>query len=559
MIRAMSLLAGKQAFLQILKSEGVSVMFGNPGTTELPLMDGLAREPGIHYVLALQEAVAISMADGYAQASGGLAAVNVHVSPGLGNAMGMLYDAYKAGAPMLLTAGQHDQSFTVTEPILWSELPPVAAPYVKWSTEARRLEDLPRIVRRAVKTALAQPTGPVFLSLPVDVLNNVRDVDLLESTRIAPRIVGDRGAIAEAAKLLARAERPLIVSGDAVASSDALAELVELAELVGAPVMSEGVGSRCTFPFTHPLNAGGMPRLMPLVRALLMRHDLLFSVGGDLFTFSLPDDVEPMPPGVDIVHLDVDPWEIGKNYPAKVAIQGDPKATLPELSEAVRKLTGKDGRRDAEKRREAIRTAQEGRKAELRQKADSDASRVPMPSLTLVNELAKATPPEAVIVEEAISSAPGIRELFRCDDAKSFFGLRGGGIGWGLPAAIGVKLAIPERPVVALIGDGSAMYTNQALWTAGRESLPIVYVIFNNGSYRILKQRTHGLKGFSAEDDRYVGMDLQPAIDFVGLAKSLGVPGEHVDKAGDVGVALTRGLASGGPYLIDVRLDPAFR
>src|SRR5688572_25096829 len=149
--------SGKQAFLEILKQEGVSVMFGNPGTTELPLMDGLAREPGIHYVLALQEAVAVAMADGYAQASGGLAAVNVHVSPGLGNSMGMLYDAQKAGTPMLLTAGQHDQSFTVTEPILWSELPPVAQPFVKWTTEARRLEDLPRLVRRAVKTALSQP------------------------------------------------------------------------------------------------------------------------------------------------------------------------------------------------------------------------------------------------------------------------------------------------------------------------------------------------------------------------------------------------------------------
>src|SRR6266699_5952939 len=169
---AMAYLSGKQAFLQILKTEGVSVMFGNPGTTELPLMDGLAREPGIRYVLALQEAVAISMADAYAQAHGGLAAVNVHVSPGLGNAMGMLYDAYKAHSPLLLTAGQHDQSFTVTEPILWSDLPPVATPFVKWATEIKRLEDLPRIVHRAVKTALAHPTGPVFLSLPVDVLNN---------------------------------------------------------------------------------------------------------------------------------------------------------------------------------------------------------------------------------------------------------------------------------------------------------------------------------------------------------------------------------------------------
>src|SRR2546426_8308074 len=286
----MAYISGKQAFLQILRQEGVSVMFGNPGTTELPLMDGLAREPGIHYVLALQEAVAIAMADGYAQASGGLAAVNVHVSPGLGNAMGMLYDAEKSGATMLLTAGQHDQSFNVTEPILWSDLPPIARPFVKWSTEAHRLEDLPRIVHRAAKTALAHPTGPVFLALPVDVLNAVRDVDLGAATRVAPRIVGDRQAVDHAARLLAEAERPLIIAGDAVAQSDALAELVELAELVGCPVALEGVSSTCSFPFTHPLFAGPMPRLGQDIYALLMRHDLVFSVGCDLVTLSIPSD-----------------------------------------------------------------------------------------------------------------------------------------------------------------------------------------------------------------------------------------------------------------------------
>src|SRR6266705_1255289 len=344
----MPLISGKQAFLQILKSEGVSVMFGNPGTTELPLMDGLAREPGIHYVLALQESVAIAMADGYAQASGGL-----------GNAMGMLYDAQKSGAPMLLTAGQHDQSFNVTEPILWSDLPPIARPFVKWSTEAHRLEDLPRIVHRAAKTALAHPTGPVFLSLPVDVLNAERDLDLGAPTRVARRIVGDRAAVAQAAALLARAERPLLIAGDAVAQGDALAELVELAELVGAPVITEGVASACCFPFTHPLYSGSMPRLGPPIRALLMRHDLLFSVGGDLFTLSLPDDVDPMPPGITIVHLDVNPWELGKNYPAAVAIQGDPKATLPELSEAVRRITGKQGHPDARRRTDAVSAAWE--------------------------------------------------------------------------------------------------------------------------------------------------------------------------------------------------------
>ncbi len=506
----MPYISGKQAFLELLKQEGVSVMFGNPGTTELPLMDGLAREPAIHYVLALQEAVAIAMADGYAQASGGLAAANVHVSPGLGNAMGMLYDAMKSGAPLLLTAGQHDQSFTVTEPILWADLPPIAQPFVKWSTEARRLEDLPRIVHRAAKTALTHPTGPVFLSLPVDVLNSERDLDLTAPTRVARRIVGDRGAIAEAARLLANAERPLLVAGDAVAHGDALAELVELAELLGAPVMTEGVASTCSFPFTHPLYSGSMPRLGPPIRALLMRHDLLFSVGGDLFTLSLPDDVDPMPPGITIVHLDVNPWELGKNYPAAVAIQGDPKATLPELGEAVRRLTSKEGHPDAPRRRGAVRAAWESERAELARRAEAEAARVPIQPLTLVHELAR-------------------------------------------------RVALRDRPVLALVGDGSAMYTNQALWTAARESLAVVYVIFNNASYRILKQRTRALKGFSAEDDRYVGMDLEPLIDFVGMARALGVPGERVEKTPEIAPAIGRAFASGGPYLVDVRIDPAFK
>src|SRR5437899_12093360 len=499
------------------------------------------------------------MTDGYAQASGGLGAVNVHVSPGLGNAMGMLYDAYKAGTPMLLTAGQHDQTFTVTEPILWSDLPPVARPYTKWSTEAHRLEDLPRIVRRAVKTALAHPTGPVFLSLPVDVLNAERDIDLGASTRVAPRIVGDRKAIDEAARRLARAERPLLVAGDAVAHSEAIPELIELAELLGAPVVTEGVASTCSFPFTHPLYTGSFPRVAPPIRAFLMRYDLLCSIGGDLFTLSLPSDVEPMPDGLDVIHIDTDPWEIVKNYAAAVGIQGDPKATLPELSEAVRRHTSKTGHPQAARRREAVAAAFARERSEMEQKAQDAANQSPMGPLALVHAIAQATPAGATIVEETISSSAGVRHFFKCEDSKSFFGIRGGGIGWGLPAALGVKLALRDRPVLALVGDGSAMYTNQALWTAARESLAVVYVIFNNASYRILKQRTRALKGFSAEDDFYVGMDLEPLIDFVGMARALGVPGERVEKTPEIAPAIGRAFASGGPYLVDVRIDPAFK
>lgn len=557
---AMPYISGKQAFLEILRQEGVSVMFGNPGTTELPLMDGLAREPGIRYVLALQEAAAISMADGYALASGGLGVVNVHVAPGLGNAMGMLYNAQKSGAPLLVTAGQHDQSFTTTEPILWAELPPVAQPFVKWSSEVRRLEDLPRLVHRAATAALAHPTGPVFLSLPVDVLNAERDLELGAPTRVAPRIAGDRDAVDRAAALLAGAERPLIVAGDAVASSDALAELVALAELAGAPVMSEGLASTCSFPFTHPLYAGALPRLGNQVRAILMRHDLLCSIGGDLFTLSLPHEVDPMPPGLPVVHLDTSAWELGKNYAEAVAILGDPKATLPELAEALRRHTTPAGHRDRQARLDAARAAHARMVAEWTERAADEAARAPLTSLSLVHALAGAMPEDAVIVEEAISSAPGIRQLFRCADARSLYGLRGGGIGWGLPTAIGVKLALPGRPVVALVGDGSAMYTNQALWTAAHESLAVVFVIFNNASYRILKQRLLALKGFAAQDDRWVGMDLdRPAIDFLALAAALGVPAARVERTADVAPALARALASGGPYLLDARVDPSFR
>ncbi|HUM14369.1 MAG TPA: thiamine pyrophosphate-binding protein [Candidatus Nitrosotalea sp.] len=556
----MSFLSGKQAFLQILKDEGVDTMFGNPGTTELPLMDGLVREPGIRYVLALQEAVAISMADGYAQASGKLGVVNVHTSPGLGNAMGMLYDAYEAGTPLLVTAGQHDQAMNLTEPILWSDLPPVARPYVKWSYEITRLEDLPRAVRRAVKTAMAHPTGPVFISLPVDVLNAERELDLLHSTRVAPRIRGDRAAIEAAADLLAKASRPILVSGDAVAHGDALAEMAQLAEVLGAPVYTECVPSTCSFPFTHPLYHGPFPRLGQPIRQLLMQHDLLFSVGGDLFTLSLPSDVEPMPEGLPLIHLDLDPWEIGKNYPAQVAIQGDPKATLPELVEALKRRLSPSQAKDVSARVEKLRVAQEARREALRQEAAAQASRVPISPLALVGAVAGAVPDEAIIVDETISSSHGVRELLRARDHRGFYGLRGGGIGWGLPASLGVKLAQPSRPVIALIGDGSAMYTIQSLWSAAHDSIAVVFVIFNNQSYRILKQRTQALKGFSAEDNTYVAMDLvKPGLDYVGLAKAQGVPGEMVEKASGVADAIKRGMASGGPYLIDVRIDGALR
>jgi benzoylformate decarboxylase len=553
-------MSGKRAFLELLKQEGVEIIFGNPGTTELPLMDALAVDNELRYVLGLQEATVIGMADGYAQASGKLAVVNLHVTPGLGNAMGMLYDAQKAGSPILVTAGQHDQDFNATEPILWADLPPIARPLTKWSTEVHRLADLPRLVHRAAKTALAPPTGPVFLALPGDILKAEGEVDLLAPTRVAPRLRGDPAAVAEAAVLLARAERPLIIAGDAVAQGIAHAELAELAELLGAPVYSELVPSTASFPTSHPLFRGAMTRMQGPIRKILEQYDVLFSVGGDLFTLSLPSDIEPMPPGLTLIHLDTDAWELGKNYPPQVAILGDPKTTLPDLTKVLREAMTSGARGAARERLEAAKRASLADREALKDKARALAEQTPVAPLALLNAIGEMLPQDAVVIDETVSSGAGIRSLIRSDDPQSFFGLRGGGIGWGLPAALGVKLALPHRPVLALVGDGSAMYTCQALWTAAHERIAVVFVIFNNTSYRILKQRLNAQRGLAAQVDRFVGMELtDPAIDYVGLARSLGIAAERAKTVRDATDLIAQGLRSDAPLLIDVPMDRNYK
>jgi benzoylformate decarboxylase len=553
-------MSGKRAFLDLLRQEGVEILFGNPGTTELPLMDAFAVENEIRYVLGLQEAALMAMADGYAQASGKLAVLNLHVAPGLGNAMGMLYDAVKAASPILITAGQQDLEYLATEPVLSADLTTLARPFVKWAAEVHRLADLPRLVHRAAKTALAPPTGPVFLSLPGDILKEEGSLDLMTPTRVAPRLRGDAAAIAAAGALLAQAKRPLIIAGDAVAQSRAHAELVALAELIGAPVYTEFVPSTASFPASHPLFRGATLRTQAAVRQVLDQYDVLFSVGGDLFTLSLPSDIEPMPPGMRLIHLDTDPWEIGKNYPAEVAILGDPKSTLPEITAAVEAAMTSGARGAARERFKAACDATLADRSALKAKAKALAGKSPVQALALLDAIGDMLPKDAVVIEEVLSSSPGIRQLIRSDDPQSYFGLRGGGIGWGLPAAIGIKLALPHRPVVALVGDGSAMYTCQALWTAAHDRIGVVFVILNNKSYRILKQRLLALRGHAEQVDTYVGMELvDPPIDFVGLSRSLGVAAEHVKTVHDATDLVAQGIASNTPLLIDVDLDGSFK
>ena len=466
----------------------------------------------------------------------------------------------KAGSPVLVTAGQQAQGFGITEPNLYAELPPMAAHFTKYAVEARSIADLPRLLHRAVKTALAHPTGPVFVSLPVDVMNAEGEVSPGVPSRVGGRVMGDAGEIAKAAGLLRAAGRPVIIAGDAVAQQGAAAALVALAEALGAPVYLEGEATTLPFPPAHPLFRGPITRLGGWIRALLDQHDLLFSAGADLFTLSLPPDVVPVPDGMPIVHLDSNPWELGKNYPTASCIFGDALVTLPAITAALKAAmsAADQARRDA--RMAEVAAAGAAGFAALQTRARAEADRVPVSPLALMQAVGENLPPEGVIVDESISSGAGLFQFLRNAPPGSLFGNRGGGIGWGLPAAVGVQLAMPERRVVALIGDGSAMYSIQALWTAAHEKLPVIFVIINNRSYRILKQRLAATQGAAAQRGKYVGMELsEPTIDFAGLAAAMGVPAVSVSSIPKFIEALKLGLKSEHPLLIDVATDPTFQ
>jgi benzoylformate decarboxylase len=546
-------LAGRHAFLRILAEEGVTHLFGNPGTTELAIMEALGTHPEIRFVLGLQEAVVLAMADGYARASGRLAAANVHVAPGLGNAMGALYNARFSGSPVLLTAGQHEQGHGLREPLLYAPLVEVARPFVKWAVEVTRAEDLPLVLRRAAKVALAPPAGPVFVSLPGDVLADEAEMELGRPTRVDFRVrPSDEVLEALGARLLA-ARRPAILAGRELGERGAWTEAAELAELLGAAVFGETVPYCGSFPSEHPAYLGALPRNQRAVRDALAPFDLLVCLGADLLRMSVASAVDPLPPGMAVVQLCARDWELGKNHPAEIAIFADVKETLAAL---LPRLRARADRTAAGARLGALASRNWRAQREAARLAALEAAETkPIDPRFLMLRIAEALPAQAVVVEEALTSSLSLPAVLPLREPKSFFGLASGGLGFALPGAVGASLAAPGRPVLAVVGDGAAMYGIQALWTAAHLALPITYVVANNRSYRILKERLVSMQG----SDRFVGMDLRdPEIDFVALAASMGVPARRIADPQDIAPALREALAAGAPRLLDVRVADGF-
>jgi benzoylformate decarboxylase len=550
------LITGRAAFLQLLIDEGVTHLFGNPGTTELAIMEAVPEFPELKYVLGLQESVVLSMADGFARASNNLVAVNLHCTPGLGHAMGALYSAKFSGSPLIITAGQYELGYGLQEPLLYEPLVPIAAPLVKWAVEVTRIEDLPRIMRRAAKIALTAPTGPVFISLPGSILDDEAELDLGTPTRVDASSRPSDEALERLAERLLEAQNPVIIAGRELANHDVFSEAGELAELLGAAVYQEPVPYNARFPSNHPACMGDLTRNQVKVRETLQQYDLLLCLGADLLRMSPYSPVDPLPDAMPVVHITERDWELGKNYPTEFAIRANVKSTLRALLPLLRSKRSPGQASQASGRLRELETRNwSTQRDKAHRQLSETAMSVPIDPNYLMMRLVDALPDNAIVVEEALTAAPALARFLPMQDPNSFYGLASGGLGFGLPGAVGISLAQPGRPVVAAIGDGSAMYGIQALWTAAHLRLPITYVLINNRSYRIIKERL--LAG--RKTDRFVAMDIKdPPIDFVSVARGLGLTARCVTDPNDLDSALREAVASGVPNLIEVIVADGF-
>jgi benzoylformate decarboxylase len=546
-------ITGRSAFLALLKDEGITHLFGNPGTTELPIMHALKDHPDLTYVMAMQESLVVAIADGFSRASGRLVACNVHVAPGLGNALGSLYNASFTGTPMILTAGQQEQGHGLMEPVLYGPLVQMAEPLVKWAVEVSRLEDLPRIVRRAAKIATTPPTGPVFISLPGDILNSEAGIELGRSTRIDTRVKPSDEALQALVARMLKAQRPVIVAGDEVVKSDALKEAASFAEALSAPAFQCSTPYGAHFLSESPCFMGALSRLQKQVREVLSAYDLMIVLGADPLRMSVYSEVDPLPDGLSIVQIGLVDWDLAKNYGAEIALKADVRETLRALVPALKAAGGaaletraRQGLAELASRNWSAR-----RKAVVEQIVKAkEKSPIDPDFLTL--QLVEAMPDDAILVDEGLTSGRQVLSLRPHRERYGYHALASGGIGWGLPASVGVSLANPRRPVVCFSGDGSAMYSIQALWTAAHHKLPLSVVIANNGGYRIIKQRLLAFHG----DDNYVGMDfVDPPVDFAGLARSLGLEAMRISDPAELGPKLSDAFGRPGAKLIEVMVD----
>ncbi|MFJ8312065.1 MULTISPECIES: thiamine pyrophosphate-binding protein [unclassified Streptomyces] len=528
---------GKAAIFEQFAADGISHMFGNPGTVEQGFLDEVDRHD-LSYVLALHEGAAVAIADGYARAGRRPGLVQLHSGVGLGNGIGMLYQAKRGGSPLVVLVGEAGVRYDAMDGQMAADLVAMAEPVTKFATRVIDPASTLRVLRRAIKIAMTPPRGPVVVVLPADVMDELTSEPAVATSIPDTRSVPSPEALRQAAELLRTARNPLILMGDGIAASDAQRELTAVAERLGARVWGVNC-SEVNFDTTHPLYGGQTGHMFGKDSARVVAGaDAVLIVGTYVFPEVFPDLASPFDKDARLVHIDLDAYEIAKNHPVDIGLVADPARALAGLADALGPGPG-------------IRWPEP----------------VPRPGPAVADEplmdtfartLADRAPRNLTVFDEALTASAPLARYLPPREPGRFFQTRGGSLGVGIPGALGIKLARPDLPVIAFTGDGGSMYTFQALWTAAREGIDAKFVICNNGRYRLLDLNIaqywseQGIEPHAAPQS----FDLtKPDIGFSELSRALGVPAQRVDKADQVESAIEAMWAHPGPYLIDLAVD----
>ncbi|WP_030769232.1 MULTISPECIES: thiamine pyrophosphate-binding protein [unclassified Streptomyces] len=543
---------GRERLIEQFKADGLHVMFGNPGTVEQGFLDAVDAAEDFHYVLALQETVAAGIADGYARATGGAALLQLHSGVGLGNGIGMLYQSLRGHTPLVVVAGDAGVRYDAMDAQMACDLVAMAKPVTKYATRVTDPRSVLRTVRRAVKIALTPPRGPVFVALPMDVLDELNSEPVLPSTEVLTDVSPSPASVGRAAELLASAERPIVLVGDGVALSGAQNELVAVAELLGADVY-EVDSSEVNIAASHPLRRGQTGHMFgPHSKDLVGDADGVLIVGTYVFPEVFPELESPFRAGAKVVHIDLNAYEIAKNHPVDLGLAADPKQALRALAGVLERSLGPQ-RRAAAAARLDVRTRERVREVRSAGSAPDDGT----PMAVFLRTLAERTGGDLIVFDEALTTSPLVTRYLPAERPGDYHLTRGGSLGVGFPGAVGAKLARPERLVVGFAGDGGSMYTYQALWTAARHGIDAKFVVCNNRKYRLLddniaqywRERDIPEHGFPGSFDL-----SHPEIDFAGLARSLGAGGMRVEKPDEAVAAVGRMLSHPGPFLVDIQI-----
>ncbi|MFL9503072.1 benzoylformate decarboxylase [Rhodopseudomonas palustris] len=515
----------KSATLDLLRAFKIDKVFGNPGSTELPFLSDWPND--IDYVLALQEASAVAMADGYAQATRNAGFVNLHSAAGVGNALGNIYTAFKNQTPLVITAGQQARSLLPLQAFLGAErASEFPRPYVKYSVEPARAEDVPAAIARAYYVAMQPPCGPTFVSVPID--DWARPAAPVPPRAVTRELGPDRATMQALAEALTKAKQPALVVGPAVDRAAAVELMVQLAERTKAPVWVSPFSARCSFPERHPLFAGFLHASPAQLSEALSAYDVVVVIGAPVFTFHVEGHAAIFEAGSKLFQI-TDDAEAASVTPLGTSIIATITPALTLLLELL----------------------PETKRAAPPARAVPPAPRPaePMPVEYLLHTLRAVMPESAMLVEEAPSHRPAMQKFMPMPGQDSFATMASGGLGWSLPASVGFALAHPERRTVCLIGDGSAMYSIQALWTAAQRNLPLTVVVLNNGGYGAMRSFSQVMQVRNVP-----GLEL-PGIDFTALAQSLGCDAARVTRSEELAPALTRALAWDGVSVVEAMLD----